>query len=517
MISDIKLTKNGVSDIVKNRITLLLEASLLNKVYIKDIILLNKERENFLINENISNVDLNFNSNVNNNTYNKNKNNLLYDVWLYSPDILKELVPYIIKNNGFSTGRNQIQLDYKFKLGSIIFEDLKSANDDLKKHLQNNNNLNSIFNSNSNDSYFIILSEANIGSAMTYVYNGDPRDKFQSTYLQNQNNDLFYINGEQSAKNEDIQTYHWFYVRNNSSKYLTHIALIEFKVDNLEKKCYNSSCGNHNTPLPISQMKYCHNDQKYFCSSCVDEYHSKQVFSTLKKHHITSALSFSINYSSNCKVHKLKQLEFYCFDCNGLFCIKCFDVGGDHYNINNDIISKNDKKFDNDNISLNDTDTKKKHNIKLISDVYNTYEEEINLFTTRLVEIENFIEEEIENRNANTKNLQKNYKNQINDINNRLKEAQEELENEVLVRSTYLASITVELQRIICEFDSKIHFLKQMYFNSDQSTYICMVNMFNKYMKEELIPNLDLLSDLGYEQITTNLFTIEKKENDIVN
>jgi hypothetical protein len=126
----------------------------------------------------------------------------------------------------------------------------------------------------------------------------------------------------------------------------------------------------------------------------------------------------------------------------------------------------------------------------------------------------NYIDEEVEKRNNSSKEIGKIYKNTVQEITERLAKAHEELENEILYRSTYLASVSVEIQRIITEIDSKIYFLKHQFYNADQSTYISMYNMFTKYMKEELIPNLDLLCNLSFEQITTNLYHVEKKDND---
>ncbi len=134
--------------------------------------------------------------------------------------------------------------------------------------------------------------------------------------------------------------------------------------------------------------------------------------------------------------------------------------------------------------------------------------------TNRIKEMLIYIDEEMEKRNNSTKEISKLYKNAVQEINERLAKAQEELDNEILFRSTYLASVSVEIQRIITEIDTKIVFLKNQYSNADMSTYIAMSNMFSKYMKEELLPNLDLLCNINFEQITTNLFSVEKKENE---
>jgi hypothetical protein len=110
--------------------------------------------------------------------------------------------------------------------------------------------------------------------------------------------------------------------------------------------------------------------------------------------------------------------------------------------------------------------------------------------------------------------VQKKHKEKILEINMKLNQNKDILENEILKRCTFLASRSVEIQRIVSEIDSKKYFLKQQFANSDQSTYISMLGVFEKYMIEELFVNLDLLlKDSRYEDIQSELYIIEKKED----
>lgn len=406
------------------------------------------------------------------------KDDISFLVWLYNEELLKEIVPSVLRNSDYTYGKSQPSSLFKFKLGTIIWDDLFNSNERLKNVLTNNQI------SSTPNSYFAVLAEAFIGSAQTYILDDDPRDK-EVKPNQGETADIYYINGKPNEENKNIKTYHWFLMKDNSKLLL--YSLVHFTVESNDIKCSNPNCTNQN--ISINEMKYCHNDQKYFCGICMEELHTKQTFGTLKKHVITQAISYSITYTNNCIDHKLKPLDFYCYDCNALYCTKCFDNGGAHFN-------------------------KKQHEINTLSSIYNSIELEFNSLQVRIKDMIAFIDEEMEKRNSNSKEIQKLYKSVINEINERLDKAQEELENEVLFRSTYLASVSVEIQRLISEIDSKCSFLKSQYVNADQSTFISMSNMFNKYMKEELIPNLDMLCNLGFDQITSNLYHIEKKEQD---
>jgi len=90
-----------------------------------------------------------------------------------------------------------------------------------------------------------------------------------------------------------------------------------------------------------------------------------------------------------------------------------------------------------------------------------------------------------------------------------------DLEKEVLDRCSYLASISIELQRLISEIDNKVNFLKHQYYNSDNATYISMKIIFMSYMKNEVIPNLELLMSINFDGITSQLWELRKNEKSV--
>jgi hypothetical protein len=105
--------------------------------------------------------------------------------------------------------------------------------------------------------------------------------------------------------------------------------------------------------------------------------------------------------------------------------------------------------------------------------------------------------------------LQQNYQSALQD---REKKAKDELEAEVLSRCSYLASITIELQRCMSEIESKTAFLRNQFNNADHATHISMTNVFNNYMKQDVFQNIDMLVNINFEGISTNLYKIEKRE-----
>lgn len=429
-----------------NRIRLLLEACLMRKVEIHMIKSINKVEED-------------------------PPDEICYNVWLYTYEVLSS----IIKSSEYHS-KNQISSNIKFKLGSIIYDDLQETNNQL--HQNNLGGLNQ-------NSLYIILASAYVGRAQTYITDEDPRDIKDFKFNSNDNTEIYYLNGKPNEENSNISTYHWYLTRDNRK--LVYNYLVQFSLDKSELQCFTHGCTN-------TDLKYCHNDKKFFCVNCVDDYHNKLNFNVLKSHKITPAMTFSITYSSTCNEHKIKQLDFFCFNCNAVYCTKCLDVGGIHNQI-----------------------TYKDHEVKFLNEVFNSFELEMKTLMERIKEMNYAIDNEIDKRKASSKEVQKLFKAYSQSIMERLNKSQEELESEILFRTTYLASILMELQRIIAEIESKINFVKNQYHNADQSTFIAMTLMFNRYMKEEVIPNLEMLCNVNFEGISSSLYRIEKKEqNDIL-
>lgn len=96
-------------------------------------------------------------------------------------------------------------------------------------------------------------------------------------------------------------------------------------------------------------MKFCLNDNLYFCAKCDDDIHnnSKLGFNALKKHKRISNLNSSIMHNNICEIENHdKPYEIYCTSCEELFCIKCLGTeihNFNHENGNKSIVHINDK------------------------------------------------------------------------------------------------------------------------------------------------------------------------------
>jgi hypothetical protein len=49
-----------------------------------------------------------------------------------------------------------------------------------------------------------------------------------------------------------------------------------------------------------------------------------------------------------------------------------------------------------------------------------------------------------------------------------------------------------------------------MYNNADHATFIAMINVFDDYMKKDVLHNLDMLINISTEGVGTNLYKVEK-------
>ena len=99
----------------------------------------------------------------------------------------------------------------------------------------------------------------------------------------------------------------------------------------------------------------------------------------------------------------------------------------------------------------------------------------------------------------------------------RRKKLVEEVEIETLNRGSILASITIELQRMLAEIDGKVTFLKYQYNHADNSTYIAMSNVFIEYMKKEVFENLDMLLSIKLDSLKEPIIPeVENREKSVV-
>jgi hypothetical protein len=123
------------------------------------------------------------------------------------------------------------------------------------------------------------------------------------------------------------------------------------------------------------------------------------------------------------------------------------------------------------------------------------------------------IDTELEERDKGSREIQRIFSDYQLKWGERLHKSLDDFQHEILSRCSYLASISVELQRLITEIDTKIMFLKSIYSNTDNATFIALTNVFNEYMKNDVIRNLEMMINIIIEGITQNIFRIEKKDN----
>ena len=91
------------------------------------------------------------------------------------------------------------------------------------------------------------------------------------------------------------------------------------------------------------------------------------------------------------------------------------------------------------------------------------------------------------------------------------KENLKKMYDEGFARQTFLCCIFMEIQRIIKEIDSKIIFIKNQRNNVDVSTFLYMNQIYELYMRKELITNLDYLCSTNLEISAKTIVTINNK------
>lgn len=232
----------------------------------------------------------------------------------------------------------------------------------------------------------------------------------------------------------------------------------------------------------FSEMRYCENEEGFYCINCFDENHQKNI--SYKNHFITNESKYSISYFSKYCIHNdsssLSSYQFFCFNCNTFLCSLCFNKDERHFNMNN-------------------------HNVKNIEEADNILRKDYSLITKKIKEIPNEISEEISISVSLKKKINEIDKKISEDIEKLEKSKKEEIEKEYMSRVVYLSSIFFEMQRLLCEFESKTLFIKRQLETSDQISYIISTNMYEKYIKEELIPSMESVLTWDYSHISNEL------------
>ncbi|XP_048477587.1 RING finger protein 17 isoform X5 [Plutella xylostella] len=83
-----------------------------------------------------------------------------------------------------------------------------------------------------------------------------------------------------------------------------------------------------------STSKMCQQCVTVMCEGCFTKTHKFHVF----KSHVLKDIALDVE-PSNCKVHKVKSLDYYCKDCSKLLCMDCMIVGGEKSCKNHTVIS----------------------------------------------------------------------------------------------------------------------------------------------------------------------------------
>ncbi len=69
-------------------------------------------------------------------------------------------------------------------------------------------------------------------------------------------------------------------------------------------------------------------------------------------------------------------------------------------------------------------------------------------------------------------------------------------------RAAFLSSISAETHRLMTEVDSKINYIKHLYNNVDQSTYLAMSNAFNENIRKDVLTNIETLLRMEHKSIS---------------
>lgn len=251
------------------------------------------------------------------------------------------------RNNDYTPNKiNQEPKMIRFNLGKVNFEELKSANYPY----------NSKKSEKEQDRYYIILANVYLSKVHTHVLDevGDIEKAIEN--IQNfkvaEKVDTFYFHKTNfKSENEYSQFEHCFVTKNPEK--ISYLALVSFSTDELDINCTGCS-----KSYEDAIMKYCHNDKKYFCISCDDDYHNKSNYQVLRKHRRTDYLNFTYTYMDLCPTHPLKPLEFYCCKCIAMYCIKCL-TDSEHSN-------------------------NPEHEIKFINELYSNMDGQIKVFNEKV-------------------------------------------------------------------------------------------------------------------------------------
>jgi hypothetical protein len=237
-----------------------------------------------------------------------------------------------------------------------------------------------------------------------------------------------------------------------------------------------------------NKLVYCQNDRNFFCNNCDKTWHEQKEKMSLNLHLRTTNFRYTLTYFGNCTIngHYNKPFQYFDEKTKQCFCVKCMD------------------QFLNNQDKLN--------SIIFIEDYLKVKSVEEDFLNSRI----NSVCEEINRRLAYAEDVwnkidkyEKVYLQELEDDKN---ENLKKMYDEGFARQTFLCCIFMEIQRIIKEIDSKIIFIKNQRNNVDVSTFLYMNQIYELYMRKELITNLDYLCSTNLEISAKTIVTINDKD-----
>jgi len=264
-------------------------------------------------------------------------------VWLYDKHIIKDANAALIKNE-IHPGKSTFNFpkSLKYRVGPIDYKLLKEQNREL---IVNSSSLSvrKLDSINQNDKLTIILAQAVVGRPTTYlieesldiekltehnlnsITNSHTLKGQSCVYFCKNNTNGSFSSNNNNPNNQGLGEH--IYTTNQFDQ-IIYLAVVNFTCDSEIIQCMMCSL----EPKQYERFLYCHNDKKYFCPSCDDDYHVKTKHKLFQKHKRTVHMSFGMINQDLCQIHTLKQLEFYCMMCRAVYCIKCV-TEGDHKNM----------------------------------------------------------------------------------------------------------------------------------------------------------------------------------------
>jgi hypothetical protein len=205
-------------------------------------------------------------------------------------------------------------------LGYVNLQDIKNANKEYNKLTG------SITRADDEERYEIVLAQIFIKKFHSYMVDDSvdiPKIDVTKLNLEHDHNDIFYIckphSTDLSENNSHEKSTHIFAVKDFTK--IKYLSIVTFSSNDVILRC--GRCNE----IKEEKYTYCHNDEKYFCTSCDDEVHVKANNKIFFKHKRISYASFTITHQLTCKEHILKPYEFYCLKCKAVYCIKCLTDG----------------------------------------------------------------------------------------------------------------------------------------------------------------------------------------------